>query len=139
VFIAAFEHVGARSDHAWWIFHAIEQGEIVGATSELTLAELLVKPIENGADGLASAYDEMIVPGPTFDVLPVRRDVLVAAAGIRARRSAVRLPDAVHLASALALNCTIFITDDRRLKTFDGMRVLEVNPFTVDDVFKDPL
>ena len=30
VFIAAFEHAGARSDHAWWIFHAIEQGESEG-------------------------------------------------------------------------------------------------------------
>ena len=28
VFVAAFEHMGAHSDHAWWIIHAIESGEI---------------------------------------------------------------------------------------------------------------
>jgi len=134
VFIAAFEHVGAHSDHAWWIFHAIEQGDIVGVTSEITLAEILVKPIESGAEDMASGYDHMIVPGPNFEVLPVKRDVLIAAAGIRARRSSVKLPDAIHLASALALDCSAFITGDRRINAPDGIKVMEVNPFTVDDI-----
>jgi hypothetical protein len=52
VFVAAFEHVGARSDHAWWIMRAIERGEIAAGTSEITLAEVLVKPFEVGATDL---------------------------------------------------------------------------------------
>ena len=115
VFITAFEHAGARSDHAWWILEAIEEGEIVGATSEITLAEVLVKPQESGAADLASAYEKMISPGPNFEVLPVRRELLVAAAGIRARRSSVRLPDAGHIATAQQLGCAAFVSDDRRL------------------------
>jgi predicted nucleic acid-binding protein len=54
VFVAAFEHVGAYSDHAWWIIRAIETGEIAAGTSELTLAEVLVKPFEVGAPELAN-------------------------------------------------------------------------------------
>jgi len=137
VFIAAFEQVGAHSDHAWWILGAIERGEIRGATSEITLAELLVKPVERGATDLASAYDKMIAPGPGFDVLPVRRDILVSAAEIRATRPSVRLPDAVHIASARALDCDAFISDDRRMKVPEGMRLLDVNPFTLDDILGD--
>lgn len=136
VFITAFEQAGARSDHAWWILEAVEGGEIIGATSEITLAEVLVKPVERNAADLASAYDRMIVPGPGFEVLPVGRDVLVAAAGIRAGRQSVRLPDAIHIASAVAMRCEFFVTGDRRLKLPDGMKLLGVDPFTLDDVLK---
>lgn len=137
VFIAAFEHAGAHSDHAWWILDAIEEGAIVGATSEMTLAEILVKPVERGAAELASAYEAMIMPGPNFEIMPVRREVLVAAAGIRATRSSVRLPDAVHIATAQALACEAIVSEDRRLKVPDGMRLMELNAFTVDDILKD--
>ncbi len=134
VFITAFEHAGARSDHAWWILEAVEDGEIVGATSEITLAEVLVNPAERGATDLAAAYEDMIRPGPNFEVLPVRRDVLVAAAGLRARRSSVRLPDAVHIATARILDCAAFVSDDRRLKVPEGVRLIELNAFALDDI-----
>lgn len=136
VFIMAFEQAGARSDHAWWILDAVEGGEIMGVTSEITLAEILVKPLERSATDLASAYDRMIVSGPNFEVLPVRRDILAAAAGIRAGRQSVRLPDAIHVASAVAMDCRFFVTDDRRIKMPDGVKLLGVDPFTLDDVFK---
>jgi predicted nucleic acid-binding protein len=135
VFVAAFEHVGAHSDHAWWIIRAIENGEIAAGTSELTLAEVLVKPFEVGAVELANGYERMMVSGSNFEVLPVRRDILVGAAALRARRASTRLPDAIHIATAQALSCGFFISDDRRLPIPDGIRMLAVNPFTLDDIF----
>jgi predicted nucleic acid-binding protein len=134
VFVAAFEHVGAHSDHAWWIIRAVEGGEIAAGTSEITLAEVLVKPFEVGAIDLAKGYQSMMTSGSNFEVLPVRRDILVKAAALRARRNSIRLPDAVHLATAQALSCAFFISDDRRLPMPDGIRMLPVNPFTLDDV-----
>ena len=113
VFVAAFEHAGAHSDHAWWIFDAVESGKILAGTSEITLAEVLVKPIEIGATDLVDGYERMMVSSASFEVLPVRRDILVNAAALRARRSSVRLPDAVHIATAQALSCGFFISDDR--------------------------
>jgi predicted nucleic acid-binding protein len=136
VFVAAFEHIGAHSDHAWWIIRAIESGEIAAGTSEITLAEVLVKPFEVGATDLADGYERMIVSGSNFEVLPVRRDILVGAAALRARRTSTRLPDAVHIATAQALSCRFFISDDRRLPMPDGIRMLTVNPFTLDDIFE---
>jgi predicted nucleic acid-binding protein len=138
VFIAAFENAGARSDHAWWLLDAIEDGEIVGATSEITLAEVLVKPLESGAADLASAYDGMIVSAGNFEVLPVGREILAAAAQIRAKRPSIRLPDAVHIATAQALKCGVVVSGDRRLRVPQGMKLFDVNPFTLDDVLKGP-
>lgn len=134
VFIAAFEHVGAGSDHAWWLIRAVEDGEIFAATSELTLAEILVKPLERGQADLADGYGKMLVSAAHFEVMPVQRDILIEAASIRARRNAIRLPDALHVATAKALSCSFFISNDRRLALPEGMRLLAVDPFTLDDI-----
>jgi predicted nucleic acid-binding protein len=134
VFITAFEHGGAGSEHAWWIIRAIETGDIEAGTSEITLAEVLVKPLERGQSDLVGAYEKMISPGSRFEVIPVRRDILVNAATLRARRNAVRLPDAVHVATARALGCHFFVGNDRRIPVPEGMRMLSITPFTLDDI-----
>ena len=137
VFIAAFENVGAHSDHAWWILRAVEDGEVTGMTSEITLAEVLVKPLEIGATDLAAGYEKMITSTQRFEVLPVSREILVSAAGVRARRSSIKLPDAIHIATARAFSCAFFVSDDRRVWLPDNMAHLPVNPFTLDDIFKE--
>jgi predicted nucleic acid-binding protein len=136
VFIAAMEDPGAHSDHAWWIINAVEDGRIIAVTSEITLAEVLVKPLELGAPDLVAAYEQMIAPSTNFEVLQVRRDILVGAAHIRARRNSIRLPDAIHIATALASSCSRFVSNDRRL-SIDELKMLSVNPFTIDDILMD--
>jgi predicted nucleic acid-binding protein len=135
VFIAALENPGAHSDHAWWILEAIERNEIFGATSEITIAELLVKPIELGDLELAASYEKMIMSTDGFEVLPVHREILVEAAGIRARRSSIKLPDAIHVATARTLSCSFFLSGDRRLSLPEGIKPLTISPFTLDDIF----
>jgi predicted nucleic acid-binding protein len=137
VFIAAMENPGAHSDHAWWIINAIEESQIVGVTSEITLAEILVKPIELGDRDLAAAYEQMIVSNANFEVLQVGREILIGAAQMRARRSSIRLPDAIHVATALATHCSHFVSDDQRLHSIDSLKMLPVNPFTLDDILED--
>ena len=46
------------------------------------------------------------------------------AARLRARRSSIRLADAVHIATAQALSCGFFVSRDRRLQTVEGIRML---------------
>lgn len=134
VFIAAYETHGAHSDHAWWLLDAIEKGALSAFTSELTLSELLVKPIERDENDLVLAYEDMISGEGQFEVLAVSRDVLIRAAHLRASRRGLRLPDAIHLASAQIAGCTHFITEDERLAMPEGMTRLGVNPFTLDDI-----
>lgn len=136
VFIAAFEQPGARSEHAWWLLDAIEDGRVRGATSELTLSEILVRPIELGDAELVKAYEQMIAPGATFDVTQIGRDILIDAARLRARRR-LRLPDAIHLACARALDCRFVVSNDVRLPAIDGLKTLPLSPFTVDDILKE--
>jgi predicted nucleic acid-binding protein len=132
VFITALEHVGAHSDHAWWILRAIEAEEIIGVTSEITLAEILVKPLEAEATTVIAAYTDMITPTAGFEVLEVGRALLISAAALRS----IRLPDAIHLATALAARCSHFVTADERLHVPDGLTRLAITPFTIDDILR---
>lgn len=134
VFITAFENAGARSDHAWWLLRAIEGREMIAVTSEITLSEVLVKPIEVGDGALAASYQAMLTSNAVMEVHPVARDILIEAAGIRARRPAVKLPDAVHIATARRSRCGFFVTNDERLVVPEDVVRLPLSPFTVDDI-----
>lgn len=130
--IAAMEGPGAVSDHAWWILEAIERGDIRGCTSELTLAEVLVHPLRNGDEGLVHAYEQIVRSSDGFDVIPIARDVLIQAARLRAGHRSLRLPDAVHLASALAASVGYFLTRDAKLASMCPIPVLDGGPHTLD-------
>ncbi len=72
------------------------------------------------------AYEEFLTPSPLLTVLPVERDILVDAARMQALLS-LRLPDAIHVATALAAGCDVVISNDKRLKVPAG---LELQPMT---------
>lgn len=89
----------------------LDQGVIRGVTSELTLAEVLVKPFRDGNQDRIDAYESFLFGRENLRVVPVTRDVLVKAATLRAS-SGIRLPDAIHLATAMIHGCDAFLTND---------------------------
>lgn len=137
IFIAAYESSGARSDHAFWILSAIEQGEIHGVTSELTLAELIPGPAEDGDDELVEAYKQLLSDGPNMEVRPVTRDTLIESALLRIGRPGFKLPDAIHCATALRAACAAIITDDRRMPKNMGLRIVSFGPHALTDIRTD--
>jgi predicted nucleic acid-binding protein len=93
-------------------------------TSELTLSELLVAPIEAGRQDLARLYDSWTITNTYLEVVPVVRDVLRDAASLRARDKTLRLPDAIHLTTAQGTQCRYFLTKDKRIKGQFGVEIL---------------
>jgi predicted nucleic acid-binding protein len=53
---------------------------------------------------------------------PVTREILIEAARLRGL-SRIKLPDAIHAATALQKGCSSFLTNDDRLK-IEGIEVL---------------
>ncbi|MBO6756466.1 MAG: PIN domain-containing protein [Roseibium sp.] len=91
-------------------------------TSELTLAELLVDPFRNGDEDLVRLYDSWIVEGKSWlTVHPVSRDLLLTAAFLRSEFSALKLPDAIHVSTAIELECSHILTFHRRLPSPIGI------------------
>lgn len=134
VFIAAYESKHARGDHAWRILAAIEDGEFVGVTSELTLSEILVKPIELGNYELAEHYQSIISTDAGFNVPAVDRPVLIEAASLRAVRRSLRLPDAIHVATARLNACSHIVSDDRRLPYAPGLALVQLGADSLDAI-----
>ena len=118
IFIYAQERLEPYAAAISKLFQAIAAGGQEGATSELTLAECLVKPIANQDVELAALYRETLVTSDTLWVLPVTRDVLIRAAQLRATHR-LRLPDAIHASTAIEGGCATLLTNDGRFRV-DG-------------------
>jgi predicted nucleic acid-binding protein len=83
-------------------------------TSELSLAELLVVPNRQKNVELIRLYDNWIQPDGWLIARPVDKPVLWGAALIRAAYPAIKLPDAIHVSTALRHKCSHFLTADKR-------------------------
>jgi predicted nucleic acid-binding protein len=92
-------------------------------TSELTLLEVLVKPLRDGNPALANLYRQVLLGTLGLDCLPVDRAVLESAAQLRAAHH-LKTPDAIHAATALAHRCTLFVTNDTDFRRVPGLPVV---------------
>lgn len=126
IFIQIFEGVGLLRDRVFDIFDACKPGgQTFLATSELTFAETIVDPYRRKNEELIQLYDNWTVSNAFLEVGPVNRDVLYAAAVLRADNPGFKLPDAIHVATAMLFRCSHFLTSDKRLKgicTLDHVR-----------------
>jgi predicted nucleic acid-binding protein len=119
IFIKAFEGRDERSRALLDLFSQEPPfGFIPFATSELTLAELLVNPYRRNddvGDLERMHYETLVQPSEWLVVVPVDREVLAGAALLRSLHP-IKLPDAIHISSALKLGCTHLMTDDRGIR-----------------------
>lgn len=81
-------------------------------TSAITLAELVDKPHQLGQDSLIDWYVGNIVTSDWLDVLPVDQAIAYHAGVLKSGRKGLKLPDALHLSTAIAVQCTHFLTAD---------------------------
>lgn len=98
IFIYALEGYRTFRTAIATLFDALDRQELFAVTSELTLAEALVKPFLDRNVEREAAYLRILQPSASLQMLPVNRDVLVAAARLRAETS-IKLPDAIHAAT----------------------------------------
>ena len=98
--------------------HAL--GELTLAVTTITIAEVLTGPLKAGEEGLAKRYRAVL---DAWQVVDLSSDIAESAARLRGKY-ALKLPDAIQLASALAINADALVTHDRDFADVRGMRVL---------------
>jgi predicted nucleic acid-binding protein len=84
-------------------------------SSELTLAEVMVKPLQARDDSLVETYKGLLFRSEAVSLVPVSLTILMQAAVLRSRYPQLKLPDAIHLATAQTGSASQFVTDDRQL------------------------
>jgi predicted nucleic acid-binding protein len=123
VLIYAIERIPEFTGLVAPLVAAIDEGRLRAVSSELTLAEVLVKPLRDGNEALAADYRAALHTRDAFAVVPVSRGILQEAARIRARGE-LRLPDAIHAATALHAGCTHLLTNDPHFRSLEGVDVI---------------
>jgi predicted nucleic acid-binding protein len=117
IFIYAFENNDALAKKLLQVISLNEgRKQPFLATSEIVLAELMVDPLRKGNERLVELYDNISIGNAFILVGTVTREVLWHAAQLRSEFVSLRLPDAIHLATAMHFGCTQFLTADARLK-----------------------
>lgn len=114
-FITLVENGGAISDRLGELLERAFDEEISIVTSELTLAELLVRPLREDNAERVYVYRDLFEAAGNVDARSISRDVLLATAQIRADHPSVKLPDAIHIATAELARCSHFLSGDLRL------------------------
>jgi predicted nucleic acid-binding protein len=80
-------------------------------------AEMLVDPFRHG-EGAVATVDSLLDSLPAR-VEPISRSIAAQAARLRAEHNALRLPDALVIATAIAENADLLLTTDRRWPKLD--------------------
>jgi predicted nucleic acid-binding protein len=98
------------------LLEAITVSDITAVTSEIIIAETLVKPFKKSDERFQNAYKNFLAPSLNFEIVLVSRDILESSARIRATTK-LKLPDTIHWATANRCNCDSFLTNDELFKT----------------------
>jgi predicted nucleic acid-binding protein len=102
------------------LFQRHADGEILLAVTTVTLAEVLTGPLKAGEEALAKRYRAVL---EAWQVVDFTGDIAESAARLRGKY-ALRLPDAIQVASALSINADVLVTHDRDFAKVRGLRVL---------------
>lgn len=108
-----------------------EKGILWTVTSCPIRMEVRVKPKREGDDLLAGRHLSLLETFPNLKIYPLGRREAEAAAGLRARYPAIRVPDAIQLGITLAHRAQAFITNDPHFKAVGS----EIEVVVVEEVF----
>jgi len=102
------------------LFTRHEAGTLHFAVSTVTLSEVLAGPLAAGEEAIARRYRAML---ESWGVVDLTADIAEQAARVRAQYR-LKLPDAIQLATALAINADALATHDRAFGKVRGLRIL---------------
>jgi uncharacterized protein len=114
IFIFSVEQGNPWSEVLRGLFEAVDERSIEVFTSELTLAEVLAKPLALGAHDLVEKYEQFLASDSVVRVTPIDRPILRLASMLRSQMG-VKLMDAIHVARAKHYSCDLFLSQDKAL------------------------
>lgn len=102
------------------LFEAHAAGRLRFAVTTITVTEVLTGPLLARDDALARRYRAIL---ESWQTVPLDIDIAENAARLRASLR-LKLADAVHAASALAINAAALVTYDRDFSRVRSLRVI---------------
>jgi predicted nucleic acid-binding protein len=133
LFIYAIEGQPEVAALARELFELLRARRGIGVTSELSLAEVLPR-----ATGTRRRnYLNLIVWSRIFDLQPVSREILIETADYRRAAGMPKLPDAIHMVTAIRSGCRKIMSADARLKLPQGFSLIKPGRESLSDLITE--
>ena len=107
------------------VFEMIGDGSLLAFTSELSLTEVLIKPIRDNRIQVIQTHKELLLDPELFTLISPNQDTFLQAAQLGGKLS-MRTQDAIHMACAIESKCKYFITNDKGIKSTGDVIVIQV-------------
>jgi len=89
----------------------LDAGAFTAVTSEITVVETVVGPRKLGDLTNEAKYRVFLTPSQNLITEPITMVVLEKVIELRAKYG-LKIPDAIHLATGILANCSVFVTRD---------------------------
>ena len=140
VLIYAVEGVPAAAEPARELIKFLRAQRGLMYTSEIALAEVLAPSKGRGAWPLPTkrrVYLDLLIWGGAVTLLPVTRDILIRTADLR-KLTKLKLPDAVHLVSAIRHDCKFLVSGDNDFKKLpSGMKLIKPDAKGIEGLLQE--
>ncbi|MBC8129374.1 MAG: type II toxin-antitoxin system VapC family toxin [Rhizobiaceae bacterium] len=105
------------------LFAEAEDGVHRLMTSELTLAGVLVQPLQRKDVLRIELFETLLADRKLIETYAINRKILRRSAELRATLGG-KTPDSIHVATAIAADCSVIVSSDRRLKVPEPLQRL---------------
>ncbi len=112
-------------------FEALRRGEFTIVTSTITLLETLVDPLRRRDTKIANVYRNFLFGTRGVKTVPIDRDIAEEAARLRSIYP-LRTPDSIQMATAIQMNATYFLTNDKAFPSLSTLKVLKLEKLKLD-------
>ncbi len=106
------------------IVNDFQSNTLTAYSSVITLTEVLPKPIQKNQNGLATKFSEFLKKGKNFNLIEISENIAEKAGRLRGKYLNLKALDAIQLASAISLELDAFLTNDKKLKQVNEIKVL---------------
>ena len=113
------------------LFAALRSGEVRGQTSAVTLYQLLSEVYRAGETPVADRLLRTLTVVPGLEVVPLTPPLAAQAAHVRARLGG-RSERAMQIATALAGDVDVFLTQGSGLRRIAGMTVIDLDDYAAE-------
>ena len=102
---------------------AFQSGSLNAFSSVITITEVLPKPIEQEDEKLARRFAEFLKHGKNLTMMEISEMIAERAGKLRGRYPFLKTVDAIQISAAINAGADAFLTNDRKLKQIEEIRV----------------
>ena len=113
------------------VWRQAEAGRLAIVCSELVISETLVRPIRESNSDLEAVFRSLFATREMV-LVPATCQLWEDAARLRAE-TGLKTPDALHAATALRADCSLFITNDTGFRRVQGLPLIVLDDLLTEE------